>query len=203
MAGDSKLIRRGPLDGVAEQLTKSSSEAVRLELLPPRSVLNLRGATADQSIVTDAQRVLGIELPLVPNHWHGDARIAAVWLGPDEWLIIAPDGKAGEIEQNMREARPMDPWLSLVDVSHTCASILLSGPRVRHVLAKGCAVNLNPPSFTGGCAQTIIARSRVLLRALDGESSIELWVRNSLACYTVAWLLDACVEFRGGSEANA
>ena len=201
MAAEMKLVRRAVLDGYADELAKASSDALRIGVLPTRSVVNLRGNPADQSLVSDAQRAVEIELPLIPNRWHGNDRIAAMWLGPDEWLLVAPDGEAAEIEKAMRDARPMDPWLSLVDVSHNYAALKLSGPRTRDLLAKGCALDLHPSAFSvGDCAQTILAKSRVLLRAVDGEGSIELWVRNSFAGYTAEWLLDAC---RGlGHEPN-
>jgi sarcosine oxidase subunit gamma len=193
MAAEIELLQRGALDAYADELAKASRDALRIERMPMRSVVNLRGATADQSLITDAQRALGIELPLMPDRWHGTDRIAAIWLGPDEWLLVAPDGEAADIENTMRESRAKDPWLSLVDVSHNYTALMLSGPRTRDLLAKGCALDLHSSAFSAGhCAQTILAKSRVLLRAVDGENSIELWVRNSFAGYLAEWLLDAC-----------
>lgn len=197
MAAEVKLLRRGDLDGYAGELVKASGDTLRIEVMPARGIVNLRGNSADQSLITDAQRAIGIELPLIPNRWHGDDRIAALWLGPDEWLLVAPDGEAGDIEKAMRESRPMDPWLSLVDVSHNYTTLMLSGRRTRDLLAKGCALDLHSNEFKAGdCAQTILAKSRVLLRAVDAEESIELWVRNSFARYMVEWLLDACRGLR-------
>lgn len=191
MAADLKLERRGALDSLAEALAKASSDAVRIDEAPVRSVVNLRGAAADQSLVTDVQRALGVELPLMPNRWQGDERVAAVWLGPDEWLIIAPDVAAGDIERAIREARPTDPWLSLVDVSHNYTCVLLSGSGARDVLAAGCALDLRPDEFAPGhCAQTVFAKAPVLLRALPVVDSFELWLRNSFARYLAAWLRD-------------
>jgi sarcosine oxidase, subunit gamma len=191
MAAELKLERGRPLDGFAEELSKASSDAVRLQTAPARSVINLRG-TADESLVTDAQMALGVELPLMPNRWHGGERMAAIWLGPDEWLIVAPQGEAANVEQAMREARPNDPWLSLVDVSHNYTRVALSGPSARDVLAKGCALDLRPDQFaTGDCAQTVLAKAPVLLRALPEVDSFELWFRNSHAGYLAVWLLDA------------
>lgn len=195
MAAELKLERRAALDGFAEEFSSASSEDVCLELVPGRSIINLRGAAADQSLITDVQRTLGIELPLMPNRWTGDGRAAAVWLGPDEWLIVAPDGEVGGIEKAMREARPTDPRLSLVDVSHNYICVLLSGSKARDVLAKGCALDLRPDKFTpGDCAQTVLAKAPVLLRALVDADSFELWFRNSYARYLATWLLDASVS---------
>jgi sarcosine oxidase subunit gamma len=197
MAAEMKLLRRGALDSYVDKLAKASSAALRIEVMSMRNVVNLRGNPADQSLITDAQRALGIELPLMPNRWHGTDRIAAMWLGPDEWLLVAPEGEAAKIEKTMRESRPIDPWLSLVDVSHNFTALMLSGPRTRDLLAMGCALDLHSCAFSAGhCAQTILAKSRVLTRAVDGENSIELWFRNSFAGYMAEWLLDACRRLR-------
>ncbi len=197
MVAEMKLVRRGVLDEYADELATASYDALSIEVIPMRSVVNLRGNSADQSLVNDVQRAIGIELPLIPNHWHGDDRIAAIWHGPDEWLLVAPDGEAEDIENAIRESRPMDPWLSLVDASHNYTALLLSGSRTRDLVAKGCALDLHSSVFCAGdCAQTILAKSRVLLRAVDRENSIELWVRNSFAGYTAAWLLNSCRGLR-------
>lgn len=196
MAAESQLEQRGAIDDRADSFATMSSDALRIEVLPGCSVVNLRGAPADQSLVTDVQRVLGVELPLEPCRWHGDARLAAVWLGPDEWLLVARDEEAGRIEGRVREARPNDPWLSVVDVSHNYTRLSLSGTGIRALLAKGCALDLHPDVFTpGNCAQTLLAACRVLLCAIDAVS-FEVWVRNSFARHLAEWLLDAAAEQR-------
>lgn len=202
MASDVKLVRRGALDALAGELAKASGDAVRIEPLPIRSVINLRGQ-ATENFASDIEAATGVALPLEPNRWNCDGDRAAIWLGPDEWLFVAPDGEAESMEQAIRAARPNDPWLSLVDVSHNYASVLLSSPRIRDLLAKGCTLDLHPRAFgPGDCAQTVLAKTRVLLRAVDDGKSIELWIRNSFACYTMHWLLDASAEFRPAQAAR-
>lgn len=79
-----------------------------------------------------------------------------------------------------RDSRPDDPWLSAVDVSHNYSCLLLTGPRVRDLLAKGCPLDLHPRVFgQRDCTQSTLAKSRVLLRALNDSQSTEVWVHNS------------------------
>lgn len=196
MAFEVKLERCAPLGGWSERLAEVGGDELQIEIAPFHTLINLRGAPSDQSLVTDVQRALGVELPMAPNRWHGDDRIAAAWLGPDEWLLIGPDGGAKEFEQAIRDARPIDPWLSVVDVSHNYICFSVSGRRARELLAKGCALDLRPHAFSAGdCAQTVIGKSRVLLRALAAPDLLEIWVRNSFAGYMAAWMLDASAEF--------
>lgn len=191
MAPEISLEPRGSLDHLAGSFAAAGGDALQIRTASCRTAVNLRGAPEDRSLVTDVQRVLGVELPLEPNRWHGDERLAAIWLGPDEWLVVARDEDAARIEKEMRTARRMDPWLSVTDLSHNYTRILLSGPGTRRLLAGGCALDLRPQAFPAGhCAQTVLARSRVLLRAVE-EHAFDVWVRNSLAGYVAGWLLQA------------
>ncbi|HET6628427.1 MAG TPA: sarcosine oxidase subunit gamma family protein [Woeseiaceae bacterium] len=193
MARDPELLRAAP-DAIAGELAAASSDAVRIELLPYRSVLNVRGP-ATETFVHAVERQSGVALPLAPNRWNGSDRRAAIWLGPDEWLLAAPDGEARALETAIRDACPDEPWLSVVDVSHNYTSFALSGPGTRELLAGGCPLDLHPAAFGAGrCAQTLLAKTRVLLRALDDGNAIELWVRNSFARYTAQWLLASSAE---------
>ena len=194
MAADFQLVRRKALGAIAGELAIAHGDAVRLEVVPPRTVLNVRGPGTETFAAAVAE-AFGVAPPLEPNRWTGVRNRAAVWLGPDEWLLIAPDGESRGIERDLHEALPEKARLSVVDVSHNYTTLHLSGSRAREVLAKGCALDLHRLSFhAGDCAQTLLAKTRVILRAVDEE--IELWIRNSFASYTAQWLLDAAAEFR-------
>lgn len=197
MAVDAVDLRRLPLDSLAGELEALTDESVRIQPVGFRSVINLRGDASDDGFMTAMDETLSVKLPSAANRWTGDDRRAAIWLGPDEWLIVGPDGEAAAVEEAIRKARPEDPWLSVVDVSHNYTALLLSGMGVRELLAKGCPLDLHPRAFGAhDCAQTILARTRVLLRAMDDQRSIEVWVRNSFAGYMARWLLDASAELR-------
>lgn len=202
MAADMKLVRCHALSATAGELATAGSKAVRIELLPFRSAVNLRGP-ATEAFAKAVEAAFGAALPLEPNRWSGGRDRAALWLGPDEWLLVAPDGEAQAIQDAIRGALSADPWLSLVDVSHNYTSLRVSGSAMRALLAKGIELDLHPSVLVAGdCVQTLMAKARVLLRALDDGSAIELWVRNSYARYSAEWLLDAAAEFRQASAAE-
>ena len=72
---------------------------------------------------------------------------------------------------------------SAVDVSAQRIILRLRGPRVRDVLAKGCAIDLHPRVFGRGCsAQTTLGRAGVVLLALcDAGDDYLVFVRSSFA----------------------
>lgn len=119
----------------------------------------------------DAQVSLRGEPPMAPNTISGDA----LWLGPDEWLVLGG-----------REQDYPDAWAA-VDVSANRVCFELSGPDAADVLARGCALDLHTSVFPPGrCAQTLLARAQVILYR-TGEHTFRLLVRPSFADYVRAW----------------
>ncbi|KAA5607447.1 sarcosine oxidase subunit gamma [Roseospira marina] len=189
-----------PLYPLARAMAAASGPLVRLGTTPARSVQNLR---ATEGMLADIGTRLGVQPPTTPNTWTAspDGHRIAMWLGPDEWLLVGPDGTAPAVEATIRDARVNDPWLSVCDLSHMYTTLVLTGPRARLVLSKGCPLDLHPRVLgSGACVQTLLGRTRAVLRVTDGEGpngqqggadAIEIWVRNSIARYTAAWLIDA------------
>lgn len=195
MAADPNLVRRDALGALGGDLAAAGGDGVRIELAPPRSLVNLRGA-ATSEFVRGVEEATGFAPSLEPNRWTGDVNRAAIWLGPDEWLLLAPDGEAQSIEKAIRGEWSDEPWLSIVDVSHSYTAFLLSGFCARELLARGCSLDVHPLAFgRGACAQALLAKTRVLIRVLDDEGEIELWVRNSFARYAARWLLEGSANF--------
>lgn len=177
---------------------KGSAVTVRLERLPLRTVLNLRGEASDTGFLQAVEQAAGVSLPTTPNTWTDAGGRRAVWLGPDEWLLVAPDDDADALEAAVRKARGDDPWLAVTDVSHNSTVFTLSGPAARDVLAKGCPLDLHPRAFeANACAQTVLARTRALILLAEPRQPVfEVWVRNSFAQYTGDWLTDAMIEYQ-------
>lgn len=160
-----------------------------------RTLINLRGQADAAGFAAAVAEACGHELPTTPNRWCGTRERAALWLGPDEWLLVAPDGEAPTMETALRAARPDDPWMSIVDVSHNYISLILEGTRAPDVLARGCPLDLAPAVFgPGSCAQTLLAKTPAIIRAIRPAPAMEIWVRNSLARYTAGWLAAVIVN---------
>jgi len=184
-----------PLYPLELAMAAASGPLATLSSSAARSVLNLR---ATKGMLPAIGESFGVQPPTAPNTWaaSADGRRVAMWLGPDEWLLVAPDGAAPRVDAAIREARVNDPWLSVCDLSHTYTALVLAGPRARLALSKGCPLDLHPRVLkAGACVQTTLGRNRVLLRVTEegpeGRDAIEIWARNSFARYTAAWLIDA------------
>jgi sarcosine oxidase, subunit gamma len=128
-------------------------------------------------------------LPRTPNTVWEDGPRAALWLGPDEWLILGPPGSQSDIVDEL-EAAIDGTHRSIVDVSDNRVALELGGPGVKELLTRGCPLDLDPPAWdVGSCAQTMLSRAQVILHERAGTTG--LLVRPSFADYLVDWLLDA------------
>lgn len=145
---------------------------------------------------TDAGRgaveaALGVRLPDANRlaRAAGAFRLA-IWMGPDEWLVVDGSGDGAALESTLQAATARHGGTS-VDVSAQRTLLELRGPGVPDLLSAGCSVDLHPALFAGGHAvQTMLAR----VDAIVGRGGPEIYhvaVRTSFAPYLVAWLRDA------------
>jgi sarcosine oxidase, subunit gamma len=179
--------RRSPLGGVA--LPDGLRE------VPFLTQIDLRLDPRDALATTAVESVVG-PLPLEPNTVHGGPDGAVLWLGPDEWLIVGPDGGAAPLERELRDA--LEPTgattVALIDVSANRTTLELARDDAAEILASGCSIDLHRRAFgPGRCAQTLVARAGVILwqTAATPVATYRLLVRPSFAAYLAAWLSDA------------
>jgi sarcosine oxidase, subunit gamma len=191
--------RRSPLADAAPRLaavTRSSRGALRLAELPFLAQVSVR-LDAKSPAADAVGLTLGLQLPLEPDTVVHAGEVTAVWLGPDEWLVVGRPGTEQDLESRIRTAAGDAPGaVAVTDVSAQRTTLLVGGPRARDLLAHGCALDLHPRVFgPGRCAQTTLARTQVVLVARE-ETRAGFWVlvRSSFAGYLADWLLDAAAE---------
>ncbi|MFI8876894.1 sarcosine oxidase subunit gamma [Streptomyces sp. NPDC055243] len=140
---------------------------------------------------------LGLTLP-GPLRAEMSGEIKALWMGPDERLLMAPDGRQDALTAQLRSAIG-EEFATVTDVSAQRTTLALSGHLVRTVLAHGCAIDLDPRvTPVGSCLTTLLAQAPITL-VVRGEAARSVWllVRSSFAPYLATWLVDACTEYRG------
>ncbi|OHV84682.1 sarcosine oxidase subunit gamma [Rhizobium sp. LCM 4573] len=145
------------------------SSTVRLEAAPPVERISLRASADD---VPALSRALGLDLPMKPKTSATAKGRMALWLGPDEWLVI-DDGKGGL----MQAAASSGVTHSAADVSHRNTAILVSGPGAVRAINAGCPQDLSLAAFpVGACSRTVLAKVEiVLLRTGEDAFRVEVW----------------------------
>jgi sarcosine oxidase subunit gamma len=191
-------VRTSPLAAWKDRLA-GLSPALEAAERPYLTQLTVRAS--DPVAVARMGEALGVAFPGEPCAFtrgrgpFGDVEV--LWLGPDEYLVVAGPDLAVPVDDALRTAlRPARG--AVVDTSAQRTAVALSGPHVRDVLAHGCAIDLHPSKApTGTCVQTLLARAGIVLQVADaGSGAFTVLVRSSFADYLAAWLSDACVEYR-------
>lgn len=162
-----------------------------LRLLPPATRFILQ---CGQDAREAAGRGFGLAMPEAACRAESAGGRAALWLGPDERLLLAPAGLEDILAGELETALGALPH-SLVDVSHRQVALAVAGPAARDLLATGCPLDLDDAAFpVGMCTRTVLGRAEVVLwRSRPEEYHLE--TGRSFAGYVLGWLRE--VE-RGG-----
>lgn len=188
--------RLSPLAGMAEALRHASSPSVQLVEQPCLGQFALRGDPSNGDFVEAVSGALGLAVPVSVGEVAGGADLTVLMLGPDEWLLVRPADADAEPIFRLRTALARR-HASLIDLSSGRSAITLSGPKARAVLQKGVTLDLHPRAFgPGRCAQTLMARTPVLLEQIDETPTYRLFVRSSFARHFALWLIEAAREYQ-------
>lgn len=184
--------RRSPLDGVLPWALPAmdNSSAVALGELRFAAQIGLRVKPPV------AAYLAGVPLPMQPNRVASMRELRTLWLGPDEWLVTAPEGLAPDLLGRLARALA-GRHATVSDLSASRAIIEIAGREARAVLEKGCGLDLHPRAFgPGRCAQTVFAKLPVIIDQVGAAPLYRLFVRRSAARWLAEWLIDAAQEFR-------
>lgn len=137
-----------------------------------------------------AGKAFGVTLPTSPCRANSDGTRHALWLGPDERLLIAPAGDPSGLVATIAAAITREPH-GLVDVSHRTDALILTGARVIDALNAGCPLDLDLPAFpVGMCTRTVLAKAEVILWRFEPRS-FRLEAARSYIPYLAALLTEA------------
>jgi sarcosine oxidase subunit gamma len=180
---NAALKPRSPLEGLA----LSAGPRFALAEAPPGARFILRGAEA---VRVACGMVFGAEPPSELGAASEGAGRAALWLGPDEWLLIAEGADAADIG-GVLDSVLEGTAHSLVDVSHRQIGLIASGTTAARVLNAGCALDLDLKTFPVGMAtRTLFDKVEIVLwRRPEATFHIEVW--RSFAPYLVGSLAEA------------
>jgi sarcosine oxidase, subunit gamma len=158
-----------------------------LQQLPPATRYILRGA---EPVRAAAGGSFGVHLPAAPCRAASEGSRAALWLGPDEWLLLAEESEAGPVAMGLDAALSGLPH-SLVDVSHRQVACVVAGPQAPTLLNSGCPLDLDARAFpVGMCTRTMMAKAEVVLwRTRPQAFRLEMW--RSFAAYVSLFLAEA------------
>lgn len=174
MAETMQAQRRPPLAGLPE----SFGPHLRLEAPPPRTRFVLRAKAPPP-------QAAGFDLTAPLNRFSQAGGNVAARLGPDEFLLLGPDGEglAAAISADFAGV-----FHALVDVGHRQAGLVLAGAGAAETLNAGCPLDLGLRAFPVGAAtRTLLGKSDIVLLR-RAEDSFHVECGRSFAPYVVAFL---------------
>ncbi|MGH6763524.1 MAG: sarcosine oxidase subunit gamma [Phyllobacterium sp.] len=167
-----------PLGGL-----QAASGKVSLTPAEPATRLSLR---ARPDAVSALSKALGVTLPRKPKTTATEGVRAALWLGPDEWLVI--DMAGGDLIADLARVKVLH---SAVDVSHRNTAIVVSGPAAAEVINTGCPQDLSLDAFpVHAASRTVLGKIEIVLWRTSADSfRVECW--RSFSDYAFAFLVEA------------
>ena len=193
----AEAVRRSALADYADRfaaLTAASGGELSIRELPFVSQVNLRADPKDAGLIQRLGGALGFALPMAPNTVASREDRRALWLCPDEWLVVGPVGQEAALEQLLRNGLD-GAFGSIVDVSANRTVVEVRGTKAGALLAHGVSIDLDQRTFGADCcAQTLLAKAQVIIERPGDEDAFRVYVRSSFASYAADWLLDAAAE---------
>ena len=141
-----------------------------------QGMITLRGDFEDESIGATVQHFIGVDLPDTLQVSQGKDGRAALWMSPDELLLVVPYDQAASLATQMAEALG-DAHALVANVSDARAVFDLSGPFAGEVLAKVVPIDMAPDALGAGT----VRRTRI------AQVPAALWLsgadRYTIVCF--------------------
>jgi len=182
-----EVIRRSALEGIVPIVHGS----VAITVAPALARCIVRGGAAVADAVGAA---FGVPLPASPCRAATLGARAALWLGPDEWLLLAPDDDG---VWSAVTAALGDLAGAVVEVGHRQVGLRVQGSGSARVLNGGCPLDLDCAAFpVGMCTRTVFAKTEIVLWRCEADC-FHVEVARSFAGYLHGMLSEIAVDLTG------
>jgi sarcosine oxidase subunit gamma len=172
--------------------TAALATRVSVSDLPTSARFSLRVGPPERAA---ASRALGLDLPERIGVRVVEAGKSALCLGPDEWVLHAPEAEATAIRDAFAAVEFEAPH-SLVDISDREIALAIEGPAALDLLACGCPRDLGALPVGAGTRTVFDSAQVVLIREAEDSFRLEVW--RSFAPHVRAILTTASAEFAAG-----
>ncbi|GAB4526296.1 MAG: sarcosine oxidase subunit gamma [Roseibium sp.] len=176
-----------PDAGEAPLLSQASASILKAAPLTRLSYRGRKGSLAD------AGAAFGAVLPEAPLSSAIAAGRAALWMGPDEWTLLAPEDDLAAIIDAIESKLGATPH-ALVDISDRSEAIIVSGDKASWLLNTGIFIDFSLEAFpVGTVTRTVFHKAPVMVwRTGPDTFVVEAWV--SLMDYVSGLLVSAATE---------
>ena len=156
--------------------------------------INLRGKKRE--FLTNIGKNLNIILPTEANTSTTSDKLTAIWLSPDEWMIVSnetvsKDNNKHELNEMLFNSISKTNLGGVVDVTDQFIQLELKGKNIYEIFLAGSPFNFDEfKGKKGSTTQTVLNHIDVTLHHKD-ENIVNLFVRRSFAEHLWSWIEDS------------
>ena len=167
---------------------------LEMKEIKPIMKLIIRGKTKD--FITAIGKNLNMILPTEANTSTSGETLTALWLSPDEWMLVSneamsEDTNTYKAEDDLIKNISKINLGAVTDVSDQFVMINIKGSKVFDLLATGSPFNFNEfKNKKGSVVQTILSHIDVIIH-LTEINDVNLLVRRSFSEHLFSWLKDS------------
>ena len=167
---------------------------LEMKEIKPVMKLIIRGKT--KNFITGIGKSLNMLLPTKANTSTSGEVLTALWLSPDEWMllsnkIVSGDTNTYEVEDNLINNISKVNLGAVTDVSDQFVMINLKGNKIFDLFATGSPFNFNEfKDKKGSVVQTILSHIDVIIH-LTEINEVNLLVRRSFSEHLYSWINDS------------
>jgi len=156
--------------------------------------INLRGKKRE--FLTKIGKNLNMILPTEANTSTTSDKLTAIWLSPDEWMIVSneiesKDDNKHELNEMLFNSISKTNLGGVVDVTDQFVQLELKGKNIYEIFLAGCPFNFNEfKRKKGSTTQTVLNHIDIILLNKD-KNFVNLFVRRSFAEHLWFWIEDS------------
>ena len=172
---------------------KSYSDLEMKEIKPIMKLI-IRGKTKE--FISVIGKNLNMILPTEANTSTSGETLTALWLSPDEWMLVSnkavsEDTNTYEVENNLINNISKVKLGAVTDVSDQFVMINIKGNKVFDLFATGSPFNFNEfKNKKGSVVQTLLSHIDVIIH-LKKINEVNLLVRRSFSEHLYSWINDS------------
>ena len=170
-----------------------NQENISVKEITPVMKINLRGKKRE--FLTNVGKNLNMILPTEANTSTMSDKLTAIWLSPDEWMIVSnelvsKETNKYELQEILFNSISKTTLGAVVDVTDQFVQLELKGENVYEIFSAGSPFNFNEfKEKKGSTTQTVLNHIDVILHHKD-ENIVNLFVRRSFAEHLYSWIED-------------
>ena len=170
-----------------------NQENISVKEITPVMKINLRGKKRE--FLTNVGKNLNMILPTEANTSTTSDKLTAIWLSPDEWMIVSnelvsKETNKYELQEMLFNSISKTTLGAVVDVTDQFVQLELKGENIYEIFSAGSPFNFNQfREKKGSTTQTVLNHVDVILHHKD-KNIVNLFVRRSFAEHLFSWIED-------------